>query len=64
VASAATSSGAELFADFVGAVLNDLVYLLKDSLGVRGGVGQGGLGGTAVDCCREGRGGAVGKVGG
>lgn len=34
---AAQASGTpdeELFADFVGAVLNDLVYLLKDSLGV------------------------------
>lgn len=31
------SGSEELFADFVGATLNDLVYLLKDSLGVSAG---------------------------
>lgn len=36
-AQAAGGPDAELFADFVGAVLNDLVYLLKDSLGVGAG---------------------------
>lgn len=32
---AAALRGGALFADFVGAVLNDLMYLLKDSLAVR-----------------------------
>ena len=34
---AAAQAGGPLFADFVGAVLNDLVHLLKDSLAVGAG---------------------------
>lgn len=46
VATAAPDSPAgRLFADFVGAVLNDLMYLLKDSLQVGEGGGGGGAGG-------------------
>ncbi len=40
----ASAGGEELFADFVGAVLNDLMYLLKDSLGVRFGFETGAMG--------------------